>query len=73
MKREHQGIFFSRAEALMLMDEGPSEALEACLVRAMGSAIPVTARDYAEEFDRWVRSNATSRATSGVMQSPTER
>ena len=72
MKRERFDVFFARAEALLLMDEGPSDALESRLGRASGGAIPMEARDAADEFNRWVRSNAHRAAAPGT-QPPIER
>jgi hypothetical protein len=47
----------ARAEALLLMDHGPSEALETQLDHALSNVTP-TQRDYAERFDAWVRAQA---------------
>ncbi|MEQ7129316.1 DUF4304 domain-containing protein [Actinopolymorpha sp. B11F2] len=57
MKRAHQGIFFARAEALLLMDAGPSDALESQLDYALSNVIPAQ-RENAERFDAWVRAEA---------------
>ena len=57
MKRENFDVFFARAEALLLMDAGPSEALESSLARAREGVIP-TQRENAEGFDAWVRSES---------------
>jgi len=57
MKREDFDAFFACAEALLLMDAGPSEALELCLARALEGVVP-TQRESAEEFDAWVRSES---------------
>jgi hypothetical protein len=54
MKRSNFGVFFARAEALLLMDAGPSEELESQLNYALDNAIP-TQREHAERFDAWVR------------------
>lgn len=57
MKRSNFGVFFARAEALLLMDAGPSDALEAQLDYALANVMPEQ-RDHAERFDAWVRSQA---------------
>jgi uncharacterized protein DUF4304 len=57
MKRSIFGVFFARAEALLLMDAGPSEALESQLDYALSNVIP-RQRDHAERFDAWVRAEA---------------
>nr|WP_301114678.1 DUF4304 domain-containing protein [Microbacterium sp.] len=57
MKREHHAVFFSRAEALLLMDSGPSDELEHCLTTALNGVIP-SQETNAQEFDRWVRCQA---------------
>jgi hypothetical protein len=59
MKRGNFGVFFARAEALFLMDDGPSEALESQLRYALDNAIP-RQRSNAERFDSWVRAQAAS-------------
>ena len=59
MKRSNFGVFFARAEALMLMDDGPSEALESALQYALDNCIP-RQRENAERFDQWVRAEAAS-------------
>lgn len=59
MKRFNFGVFFARAEALMLMDDGPSEALESSLSYALDHVMP-NQRDNAERFDAWVRQQATT-------------
>ena len=51
------GVFFARAEALLLMDAGPSDELEARLDYALSNVIP-RQRDHAMRFDTWVRSQA---------------
>lgn len=56
-KRSNFGVFFARAEALMLMDAGPSEALESQLDYALSNVMP-TQREHAERFDAWVRAEA---------------
>lgn len=57
MKRSNFGVFFARAEALILMDAGPSDALESQLNYAMSNVMP-SQHDHAERFDAWVRSQA---------------
>ena len=57
MKRSNFGVFFARAEALLLMDDGPSEALESALRYALDNCIP-RQRENAERFDQWVRAEA---------------
>ncbi|MFD1827116.1 DUF4304 domain-containing protein [Mumia zhuanghuii] len=57
MKRSNLGVFFARAEALMLMDAGPSHALDSRLDDALTNGTP-TQRDHAERFDTWVRAEA---------------
>jgi len=57
MKRSDFGVHFARAEALMLMDDGPSEALESALRHALDNCMP-TQRENAERFDQWVRAEA---------------
>lgn len=58
MKRSNFGVFFARAEALLLMDAGPSEALETRLNYAMDNVMH-TEREPAERFDAWVRAEAS--------------
>lgn len=57
VKRSNFGVFFARAEALMLMDAGPSEELESALGYALDNSLP-RQRENAERFDRWVRAEA---------------
>lgn len=57
MKRSNFGVFFARAEALLLMDAGPSDALESQLNYALNSGMP-RQREHAERFDAWVRAEA---------------
>ena len=57
MKRSNFGVFFARAEALLLMDAGPSDALETQLNYALHEVMP-TQRENAEQFDTWVRTEA---------------
>ena len=57
MKRSHSDVYFARAEALLLMDAGPSQALDSQLTYALDNATP-RHRDDAERFDAWVRAQA---------------
>lgn len=57
IKGDHYDVFFARAEALLLMDDGPSDALENCLALALSNVTP-TQRAHAEQFDTWVRAQA---------------
>jgi len=57
MKRANAGVFFARAEALLLMDGGASDALEAQLAYALSNVTP-RQREHAERFDAWVRAQA---------------
>jgi hypothetical protein len=57
MKRSNFGVFYARAEALLLMDAGPSDALESQLDHALSDVIP-RQRANAERFDAWVRAEA---------------
>lgn len=57
MKRSNFGVFFARAEALLLMDDGASDALESQLAYALSNVIP-SQRENAERFDAWVRGQA---------------
>jgi Domain of unknown function (DUF4304) len=57
MKRSTFGVFFARAEALLLMDAGRSDALESQLDYSLSNVIP-RQRDHAERFDAWVRAEA---------------
>ncbi len=59
IKRSNSGVFFARAEALMLMDDGPSEALDSALRYALDNCLP-RQRESAEHFDRWVRAEAAT-------------
>jgi len=56
-KRPSFGVLFARAEALLLMDAGPSDALSSCLQYAKDNAT-ATQREHAERFDSWVRAEA---------------
>jgi len=57
MQRSNLEVFFARAEALMLMDAGPSDALDSRLDIALSNAM-TRQRENAERFDAWVRAEA---------------
>ena len=57
MRRSNAGVFFARAEALLLMDAGLSDALESRLAYALTDVAP-RQREDAERFDAWVRAEA---------------
>lgn len=57
LTRTQEDVLFARAEALMLMDAGPSVALEAQLDDALRNATPA-GRATAERFNEWVRHEA---------------
>jgi hypothetical protein len=59
MRRGNFGVFFARAQALLLMDDGPSDALESQLRYALDNVMP-RQREHAERFDSWVRAQAAS-------------
>jgi hypothetical protein len=61
MTRANFGVFFARAEALLLMDQGPSEQLEACLCYALEHCGPAQ-RENAMQFDEWVRGQSRAAA-----------
>lgn len=56
-KRSDFGVFFARAETLLLMDAGQSDALDLHLHYALDNVM-ATQRDHAERFDTWVRAEA---------------
>lgn len=56
-KRSNHGVFFARAEALLLMDDGPTDALASLLDYALSNVGPMQ-RGHAERFDAWVRDQA---------------
>lgn len=61
-KRASQERFFHRAEALLAMVDGPSDALDAALARAL-AGVPEhdrAQRAHAERFDTWVRAQAAT-------------
>jgi uncharacterized protein DUF4304 len=57
MTRTNFGVSFARATALLLMDAGPSDALESQLNYAFDNVIE-TQRESAQRFDAWVRAEA---------------
>jgi len=57
MKRANFGVYFARAEALLLMGQGPGEELDAKLAYALEHVMPAQ-RENAELFDEWVRAQA---------------
>ncbi|MEV6891912.1 DUF4304 domain-containing protein [Kribbella sp. NPDC051137] len=57
MKRPNHGVFFASAGALLRMDQGPSDALEADLQTALDFCMPEQ-KENAEQFDAWVREQA---------------
>ncbi|MDH2415261.1 DUF4304 domain-containing protein [Nocardioides sp. CER19] len=58
-KREFHGVFFARAEAVLLSDYGPSAELDEQLSYALEHVID-SQRAHAMEFDDWVRKRAAS-------------
>ncbi|WP_224049457.1 DUF4304 domain-containing protein [Arthrobacter sp. NicSoilB4] len=56
-KRSSSGVLFARAEALLLMDGGPSPELNERLQFALENCMPQQ-RENALEFDAWVREQA---------------
>lgn len=56
-KRSSFGLFFARAEALLLMDGGPSSELHERLQSALENC-PPRQRENVLEFDAWVREQA---------------
>lgn len=57
MKRASLGVFFARAEAVLVMDDGPSDALDRALDYASSNCMPAQ-RDNAVKFESWVREQA---------------
>jgi hypothetical protein len=57
MQRADSGVFFARAEALLLMVDGLSDALDSQLNYALTNVMPHQI-GHAEQFDSWVRSEA---------------
>ncbi len=63
LKRRNGNEFsFAKAQALLLMDAGPSDALNAALESLRRSAIPPS-RAYAESFEEWVHHQAAAAIT----------
>lgn len=60
-KGESFDVYFARAQALLLMDAGPSDALETQLAYALDNTMP-TQPEAAAHFDGWVRSEAAKSA-----------
>jgi hypothetical protein len=58
-RKEHVPGIFAVAEALLLMDEGPSPALDEQLAIARATSTALQAQS-AERFERWVRGQAKS-------------
>lgn len=65
LKRFNFETYFARAEALLLMDAGPSDELEQQLAAALSNALP-NHRESTEHFVTWVRREA---AKSRAIQS----
>ncbi|WP_203704834.1 DUF4304 domain-containing protein [Asanoa iriomotensis] len=61
MKQANFDVFFARAEALLLMDQGPSDLLEKNLRHAREHCI-ATQHENAKKFDEWVRAQARGAA-----------
>ena len=57
MKRASLGVFFARAEALLVADDGPSPALDRLLADATANTLAAQ-RDNAERFAAWLRRRA---------------
>ena len=68
MKRTNFGVYFSRVEALLLMDEGSSSALDEQLDFALRNVMPAQ-RENAENFDQWVRAEARRAGERGTHES----
>ena len=58
-RRQYFALLFARAEALLLMDDGPSEALDELLASALEGASPAQ-RESAMRFEDWVRRQAAA-------------
>lgn len=56
-RRTSLDVLFARAEALLLMESGPSEQLERALHAALEGVIPEQ-EEAARAFDSWVREHA---------------
>ncbi|WP_205474841.1 DUF4304 domain-containing protein [Nocardioides sp. SYSU D00038] len=63
-QRSNREVFYACAEALLLMDAGPSDALESRLRYALDHA---THRENAERFDTWVRAEAAKGVTGDPL------
>jgi hypothetical protein len=59
VKREHHGVLFARARALLVSDHGPSEELDEQLAYALQHVLD-SQREDALQFDAWVRRRAES-------------
>lgn len=57
MNRSNLGVHFARAEALLPMVDGPSDALESRPSYALDNVVP-RQLEHAERFDVWVREEA---------------
>ncbi|MGW1067600.1 DUF4304 domain-containing protein [Streptomyces aureus] len=57
MKSGHFDVFFARAEALLIAEDGPSTRLDELLDHATTNAMPAQ-KANAEKFAAWVRSRA---------------
>ncbi|GIF49335.1 uncharacterized protein DUF4304 [Asanoa ferruginea] len=68
MKRKYFDAFFARAEALLLIDRGHSDALENSLRYALDHC-PDHSREHAERFDAWARQQR--RAADQLHHRPT--
>jgi hypothetical protein len=62
VKRSGFEVFFARAEALQLIDAGPSDALESRLDHALKVVLP-RQLEHAQRFDAWVRAEAAKAHT----------
>lgn len=58
MKAPHLPVFFARAEALLIAEDGPSPRMEELLEYATSNAIPAQ-KENAATFAAWVRARAT--------------
>jgi hypothetical protein len=69
LKRSDFGVFFARAEALLLMDGGPSPELHERLQFALENCTPQQ-KENALVFDAWVRQQASTPTVSGSSKAP---
>lgn len=60
MKRPSLPVLFARAEALLLMDARPSDALESLLDNALNN-VTEAQRGHPARFDAWVRHQTVGR------------